>query len=299
MFLKPIVCVFSLIACSVSIAAQKKDFYGVEIDDQTLTAKHLIPSIDSAMAAVQGSFLAYVTSRCMELKKKRDEDFPDGDPKKKMIEVTRKCFENSAVTNSENQENFSSLWLDILQQKADYDYCDKKIKQLEGSIEMMLEMPKGVISVALQIEENPADFTLSETNALATDTYSSFPIKCSSVCEWLYSSGAEFLRKQFKVYELWGIEYYANKAIEKFYPTLDLVHGFLAEMKADSAAPIDVETLRALVRNIQKRTLQEGFDFDDFCNALFVVEKFWFPMLDALRKIQKEALQAKDVDNTH
>ena len=262
-----------LALCIVHLQAGTIDIHGVDVDENSLTAKYLPSVLEKALSDIQGSYLAYAQARIIQLKQERDNLFPEGDPVEKMnVHV-------SALPASLKVER-QSEWDDLLTKKASFASYQKRIDKFNKIHENMLNLPKSLVELALEVEQSPSSLDVCQEGALPSHTQryqgSNWPLSGSDYIRANHLSGVSFLRKQAYIYSCEDLVSNAEPEI--------CLGALFKGMKA--------EKVDEVITSFRRDKLSP----DKFYNASFVTRHLTFPLLECLRKIQREALRAQKSD---
>ncbi|TGW14504.1 hypothetical protein EIL50_05200 [bacterium NHP-B] len=262
---KTLVCLCTVALGAVQAKAVK--FHGVEVPDDSLTAKHVVPKISKPLDKLVEEVLPQTEAVAKEIESLHG---VGGNEKltKERLNLIQETPEEQKT--SELYVNQSLAWI---AQEAKASFWSKQVRLVrEFQMESLASLPDFIANLGLSLEKNPDAFTLPANNDLKDieefipHDKRIFPVKAPSGHKDAYL-----------------LDHLREHACESTRGSgfVDITEALLFSENSVVMSPYD-RTLYARLKNRRLETSE------------FITQKITLPMMDALRAMKAEIATAKE-----
>ncbi len=257
---------------------------GIDVPDNSLTARHLPRFMESAMVAgVEYHVSEYHLKQLIQQRDKMKEAFPEGDPRQRVIKTIKNV--------SDEEEGSQECVVDLLEKLADYRDFQENVEKHQKNYDLTVGMRPIFVKVAMAVENEPEYFEIFRSELSSLDETSSwkFPLwywGSNTSLKDETSSYQKVLYKFFSCYRFEDISDFSTQRVEK-------IHALLTEIPFVSQN-IPADELLKHLELVRRSALRKNFDITRWQNARIVIEDCVKPWLVILQEIQDEAKKRKE-----
>ncbi|MBX9744776.1 MAG: hypothetical protein K2X08_06145 [Chlamydiales bacterium] len=257
---------------------------GIDVPDNSLTARHLPSFLKSEMVAgIEVYVSAYHLEQLIQQRDKMKEAFPGGDPRQLVIETIKNV--------SDEEKGSQEHVVDLLEKLADYEKFQRNVEKHQKNYDLTVGMRPIFVKVAMAVENEPEYFEIFRSELSSLDETSSwkFPLwywGSNTSLKDEISSYQKVLYKVFSCYRFEDISDFSTQRVKK-------IHALLTEIPVVSQN-ISADELLKHLDLARRSALRKEFDITKWQNARIVIEDCVKPWLVILQEIQDESKKRKE-----